>query len=565
MTLNKTYNNNGLSYPTTNVTNTFDFSNNNNNDKSRKTIYQLIYGELKTKNDNERNRTGGKYTLGSNDPDINSETIKMIENLCELFPMFTIDELRDHPTNVDHSEDLVTELFDKATALIQSEKDREKEKEKEKKNNQKEPLLQQSKRYNQKYMKVGTSLYLDAVYELQVMFPSIAIKSVEKILQENNGNIEDAAIALLELSSGTTTAASQKQRENDNEWVEESSIVIKVCRFLQTNSNDIFLDKSDVLHYTRKNGGDYYKTLYDVVMNCKSMVLTKQQESTSGGATKTHDKSRNNRRVQRGGAMGLASSTRNRILHGQEPQNEISTTTPTPSNYRYDENSMEAKELWSLIPVSKDGKNSVELISSQKLPINKKFAIKALEFFQGNVYKVIELISELSSSQISSSKQSRHLNEKQPVDIKIENSKFGMPKDSSNNTFIPSSTREYQTDRIILDSHDEQYLFDRYLKTGTVDLHGFTVVEAMELVPLILHHWWNQELTHRQSIGQLEKFGNLASLGSVLIITGRGVHSTGGVSTVKVSVNRYLTNNNYIFEQPTSGSFEVTGKRINKK
>ena len=50
----------------------------------------------------------------------------MIESLCELFPMFTIDELRDHPTNVDHSEDLVTELFDEATALIQSETEKEK-------------------------------------------------------------------------------------------------------------------------------------------------------------------------------------------------------------------------------------------------------------------------------------------------------------------------------------------------------------------------------------------------------------------------------------------------------
>ena len=52
----------------------------------------------------------------------------MIESLCELFPMFTIDELRDHPTNVDHSEDLVTELFDEATALIQSETERKRKK-----------------------------------------------------------------------------------------------------------------------------------------------------------------------------------------------------------------------------------------------------------------------------------------------------------------------------------------------------------------------------------------------------------------------------------------------------
>ncbi|KAF6060496.1 Smr domain family protein [Candida albicans] len=206
---------------------------------SRKTIYKLIYNELKTKNDNNGAENGGagdgKCTNGSNNFDINNETIKMIESLCELFPMFTIDELRDHPTNVDHSEDLVTELFDEATALIQSETEKEKK--------EKDLLSQQSKQY---ITNVGTPIY--------------------------------------------------------------------------------------------------------------------------------------------------------------------------------------------------------------SMPFN---------------------------------------------------------------------------------SDDEQQLFNKYLKTGTVDFHGFTVVEAMKLVPLILNHWWNQELIHRQSIGQLQKFGNSASLGSVLIITGRGIHSTGGFLQLK--------------------------------
>ena len=69
---------------------------------------------------------------------------------------------------------------------------------------------------------------------------------------------------------------------------------------------------------------------------------------------------------------------------------------------------------------------------------------------------------------------------------------------------LPSSTLEYQSDNVSFNSDDEQQLFNKYLKTGTVDFHGFTVVEAMKLVPLILNHWWNQELIHRQSIGQLK-------------------------------------------------------------
>ena len=96
------------------------------------------------------------------------------------------------------------------------------------------------------------------------MFPSIATKSVEKILQQNN-NIEDAAIALLELSSETTTTTTGTTRipqkpgaNNNNEWVEESPIVVKVCRFCNQSSNDVYIDKGDVLHYAEK-WRDYYK------------------------------------------------------------------------------------------------------------------------------------------------------------------------------------------------------------------------------------------------------------------------------------------------------------------
>ena len=85
---------------------------------------------------------------------------------------------------------------------------------------------------------------------------------MEKILQQNNNNIEDAAIALLELSSETTTTTTGTTRipqkpggNNNNEWVEESLYSGQSLSILQTNSNDIYIDKGDVLHYARKNGG----------------------------------------------------------------------------------------------------------------------------------------------------------------------------------------------------------------------------------------------------------------------------------------------------------------------
>ena len=78
MTLNKTYNDNDRSHSTINIKDTFEsdlHKNNNNisNDSSRKTIYELIYNELKPKMTTTGLKNGGtgdgKCTNGSNNFD----------------------------------------------------------------------------------------------------------------------------------------------------------------------------------------------------------------------------------------------------------------------------------------------------------------------------------------------------------------------------------------------------------------------------------------------------------------------------------------------------------------
>ena len=112
--------------------------------------------------------------------------------------------------------------------------------------------------------------------------------------------------------------------------------------------------------------------------------MSKQQPCHSN-PTKTHIQ-KNSRKVQRGGARSLGGG--NRILQDKETQRETSINgndakpIPIPSNYRYDEHSMEAKELWSLVPVNSKYSNRMGSIPNQKFPINEVFAIKALEFFK---------------------------------------------------------------------------------------------------------------------------------------------------------------------------------------
>ena len=65
---------------------------------------------------------------------------------------------------------------------------------------------------------------------------------------------------------------------------------------LQSSSNDVYIDKGRCFTLCTEKWRDYYKTLYDVVMNCKSMTMSKQQPCHSN-PTKTHIQ-KNSRKVQ---------------------------------------------------------------------------------------------------------------------------------------------------------------------------------------------------------------------------------------------------------------------------
>ncbi|RLV89944.1 Ubiquitin-binding protein CUE2 [Spathaspora sp. JA1] len=322
--------------------------------------------------------------------------------------------------------------------------------------------------------------YDATVYQLYEMFPNLPLDFLSQKLQEYNNDLETTAMHLLQPITTTTT----------NQWNQMDDIITKIQNyFIEYN-----LEKSDIIHYVRLNKGDYYDSMIGIISNCRPRVV---QTTSSGG------------RVQRGA------------------KKSTSLTKYITSTYKYDTRSQEAQELWSFY-------NS----NPQLQTINKQLLINCLEFFQGQVYKVIEFITEL----ISNKPQGK------PI-IKVELT----PRQTATKT----TTTRLEQELTSL----EQKQFNNYITNHKIDLHNFSLPSSIKLLKLVLQHWWDQELAYRQDHGKFEKFTSLASIGSLTIITGRGIHSIGGVSPIKQYVLQYLTKTDYIFQEKI-GSFEVKGRRL---
>ncbi|ODV97734.1 hypothetical protein PACTADRAFT_31167 [Pachysolen tannophilus NRRL Y-2460] len=99
-------------------------------------------------------------------------------------------------------------------------------------------------------------------------------------------------------------------------------------------------------------------------------------------------------------------------------------------------------------------------------------------------------------------------------------------------------------------------------QTSTLDLHGLSVEVALKTLRKGLQEWWDDELKERELNHGKMNYSSLKAfaIGPMRIITGKGIHSRNGVSQIKKQVKLYLQQHNYIFDDQSSG-YIVEGKR----
>ncbi|RKP28326.1 hypothetical protein METBISCDRAFT_24289 [Metschnikowia bicuspidata] len=93
-----------------------------------------------------------------------------------------------------------------------------------------------------------------------------------------------------------------------------------------------------------------------------------------------------------------------------------------------------------------------------------------------------------------------------------------------------------------------------------IDLHGYTVKEAIAYVETSVNAWWKAERDQRIQDGRIERFGSKAHfVPDLTIVTGRGLHSSGGPK-IKLAVVRWLKQKRFIFEE-LIGLLVIMGKK----
>lgn len=188
------------------------------------------------------------------------------------------------------------------------------------------------------------------------------------------------------------------------------------------------------------------------------------------------------------------------------------------------------------------------------------FMWKALEFFEGDHIRVMSLmltifehglwdstfdkpaVPQQLDSHVKYQKMSDVIRRSQPLKTANVGLKYRQNLEKADRDLVQSQLTRFQTKFIL-------------------DLHGLTVVGAIRATLMCLNKWWQTELNSRNQEGRLDKYGGKAVfVDNAIVITGRGLHSAGGVARIKVAVKQYLDRNRFIYEEDV-GRYVVSGLR----
>lgn len=410
--------------------------------------------------------------------------------------------------------------------------------------------------------------YSSDVRTLKEIFPKYNFEVLQQILNRNDGNIALASAVILQGDSEELTSLEDKTSKmtmnNHNNMAQLQSSWIA----LQTEANrleDILnIPSQQLLSYLHKHEGKFHETLVAIINDNSVGRLNASSASSSSSRSSLASFSRH---VPRGGRVQGSSS---------KPTISVPSirygSVPPEDSYRYDENSLEAKEIKAIYVGNPEFKS-----------INEQFFEKLLVFFRGDVAKVIEVAALLVQDKAGhvtfrqkppamsfpSISQAGTGKKKKPFPL-IEPYKHSNLISTSPTAHVSLSGSTSASSFIATSSHsqtptDEISLMKEKLKSAaknnTLDLHNLTVPTALEATGEALRDWWKDELDQRLVDGNLTKFGSRVQFVSPLnLVTGRGIHSQGGKAKIRIAVKNYLTRNNYVFEE-YSGRFEIEGKR----
>lgn len=393
--------------------------------------------------------------------------------------------------------------------------------------------------------------------QLRDMFPDLDYGLVDAAYIKHDGDLTLAAESLL---SG----------EYPQEYAAEDLGVPKKKKRLEKALNRLVLmtgiPKEKAANFLDENEGDFYAALVHIV------------STSPEPATKTM--AQNIKGVPSGGRVQGAYSK------------AISRTVEVPvGRYKFIPTSDEAQEL-----------REIYYSNGQFKRMNEQFFQRALEFFAGDVFKVVEVASALNECKDSEltfeprfgyvprlklgevSMEEKALSEDDAAQrrndgilLNLRSSqqyaqmgeeirkKMAATSDEKLKGYYSSILRDNLASQrsayAAEGSKEGANRVKEWQRGGSLDLHMLPVSAAMSATTQALSSWWEKELNLRIEDGRLDRFGYEAAFVDPLsIVTGRGIHSRGNNSPIRAAVKAHLEREKYVYDE-LSGSFTVLGKK----
>lgn len=388
------------------------------------------------------------------------------------------------------------------------------------------------------------------------MFPNVDQKEIKRIYEENDNDVDVSIQHLLSFQLlSQEDLEHQKYYEEQALRREDANCSDKVWGSGK-ESTGLIVEYSGVSERIAKSA--YYRNsfnasraLIDLIYNYKEYIKRDDKDisrPTTPNILANDKFPRVGGKVQSSRGFAHARDNGEKDLKSRECSPEIADSdVPLNSSYKYSLQNKEGIELEEIL------RSNIYLKS-----IKHTFFEKALEFYNGDVTKTIllgKLILDTNCAQYTYGYLAKPQygtattikSVKKPV---IRTTKVAHEEKTLNfDVFVDDES--YKKGLTIV-----QDTFANY----RADLHGFLPDEAVSIVRECLKKWWAEELILREQKAQRLNQRIIANVKPFTIITGRGIHSVGGVSKVRKKVKNFLENNSFVFlEEPSF--FIVEGKK----
>lgn len=392
------------------------------------------------------------------------------------------------------------------------------------------------------------------------MFPELPKETIKDTFSLRKENLEDTIHDLLCLNTlsaeerdlqvleykpyvGGSEAKKAPKNQNDSGWKslnDNLQIIMEYGGVSKKLAHKLYCDQ----HF------DSIKALIQLIFTYEELIKTGLQDSKEPRDTATQSKKN---------AIVLKSRVQNfnGFAYGKPSKETIEDSMASQKDIHFAKNHTYKYEFWN-----EQSQALEECIKGEpKLKtINHKFLEKALEFYDGNVEKTLALaiiIVERKYGKFTNKFRIDLQNGKQSISNHTDYKpaiKYVVQKNAPKPPVATVHLRDPNRTEIA------QTMIENILISNVLDFHGFFPEDAEVITAASLKKWWSKEMSarelHNQRLNQIE----VLNVPRITIITGRGLHSVGGVPKVRQRIKKFLNYNNYVFTEEPS-FFVVKGKR----